>query len=400
MKVYIYPADLHGCGHYRLIWIGQYLAAQGHDVVVSYPGGRRVAPNKNAKPTKEAMRAALRGRAPRAALGVSDPRAELKGQLDEHGNTVGVTAPKDADVMVMQRLTHKGIVQAIPIWRANGIAVVVDVDDDLSTIHPANPAFKALHPKDGKQNFGWQWCLKACELATLVTTSTPALIERYASHGRGVVLPNCVPERYLRIPHADSNVIGWGGTVATHPTDLQMTGSAIGQVLDQTGTSFTVVGPPNGVEPALGLRGRNWRATGGVPLSQWPHVLAQSIGIGIAPLADTMFNAAKSALKILEYSGLGIPVVMSPRADYVRLHKHGVGILANKPKEWRKELLRLVNHEGARRELSERGRSAASDWTIEGNGWRWLEAWAHALALQRGPVHSTTVRTLDRSRSS
>lgn len=352
---------MHGCGYFRLIWVAQALARSGHDVTVVYPSTAKVV----------------------TPLGFREPVNTLKGKVDPAtGNTVNASHPEGVDVMVLQRITHKSLAQAVPLWRAKGIAVVIDIDDDLSSIHPRNPAFAALHPKTGKEKFGWQYAIEACEAATLVTVSTPKLLDRYAAHGRGVVLPNCVPQSYLDIPRVDSTVIGWGGSVPTHPEDLQVTGSAIPRVLDATGTSFTVVGPAVGVEEALRLQGHKWSATGGVPITAWPRMLADNIGIGIAPLADTLFNSQKSALKILEYSALGIPCVMSPRADYARMHAEGIGVIAEKPRQWERALHRYVTDDTFRRQLSEMGRAVAANWTIEGNAHRWMDAWRYAKELQ------------------
>lgn len=357
MKIYVYPADLHGCGYLRMIWPARALQAQGHDVVIVMPEGAV------------------------DAFGRKAPANGLRGQVNAHGQTVAVTAPKDADVIVLQRVTHRALSEAIPIWRSRGIAVVVDVDDDLSAIHPSNPAWRALHPTMGKPGFSWQVAAQACRDATLVTTSTPALAERYAPHGRSVVLYNHIPAKHLAIPHPDSPRIGWGGSVLSHPDDLQEVGASLSR-LTEAGHELCIVGPGDGVEKALRVRS-NWSASGGVDIFQWPHQLANDIGIGIAPLADTRFNAAKSWLKPLEYASLGIPCVMSPRVEYRRLHKAGVGLLAHKPKDWESKLRQLAKDATRRVELSEAGRQLARELTIEGNCWKWLEAWHEAGRLER-----------------
>lgn len=361
MKVYVYPADIHGCGYLRLIWASRVLKAAGHDVNLVMPGGAV------------------------DAFGRPYPASGLKGQVNAEGKTVAVTMPADADVMVLQRVTHQALSEAVPIWRSRGVAVVIDMDDDLSCIHPANPAWGALHPTQGKPGFSWRVAEQACRDATLVTVSTPALASRYASHGRSAVLYNCIPERYLSIPHPDSDVIGWGGSVLSHPDDLQAVGTSMARIVDAEAASLRIVGPGDGVESALGVS-RNWSASGGVNIGQWPNQLASDIGIGIAPLADTRFNAAKSWLKPLEYAALGIPCVMSPRAEYQRLHSLGVGKLAAKPREWERTLRALAGDATQRAELSEAGRAVAAEWTIEQNAWRWAQAWEEAYQIQRGAL--------------
>lgn len=349
MKVYVFPADEHGCGHYRLIWPAQELQRQGYAVEI---------------------------------ISSQDRDRAIQARVD--GNRlVSVTVAQDADVIVFQRVTHRYLVQAISLLRQNGIVVVVDMDDDLTCIHPANPAFHMLHPSSPYADHSWQNTLLACEAATLVTTSTPALLDRYAKHGRGRVLYNMVPKMFLDVPHEDSNVIGWAGSVHSHPSDLQVMGSAPAQLM-QLGAKFKIAGPEAGVHQALGLSTHfTVESTGNVDIDAWP-LAVNTIGVGVAPLADTRFNAAKSWLKLLEYGALGIPAVASPRAEYRRLNKLGVGWLADKPSEWKAKLRTLVVSQDARIELGMRSREAVAKQTIEENAWRWWEAWSNALAERDG----------------
>lgn len=337
-----------GVAFYRLIWVSRVLAERGHHITIVMPGTRS--------------------------------KFEIQGSI-QGGRTVAASAPADADVMVMQRITHHRLAEAIPLFRKRGIAVVIDMDDDLTCIHPSNPAWRALRPT-AKGAFGWDAAQNACRDATLVTVSTDALADRYAPHGRVAVLRNCVPESYLEIPHVDSDIVGWGGSLASHPDDLTTLGPSMARHTD-AGGHFRVVGPPDGVKQFLGVE-KNWSSSGGIPIAQWPTQLATDIGIGIAPLADTRFNMAKSWLKAIEYSALGIPWIASPRVEYARLHAEGAGLLAKRPRDWERLCRELANDPIRRKELSEAGRDVAARFTIERNADLWMEAWARAYDIQCG----------------
>src|SRR4030095_367857 len=137
MKVYVYPADIYGCWLYRLILISQVLKAQGHDITI-------IAPN--------------------------DHNRSLGGDLDttdDHRLINLNKIPEDADLIVMQRVVLRQLAQAVPLLRARGIAVVIDMDDDLTTIHPSNIAFTRLHPKQGATPYySWTNAERACRDAT------------------------------------------------------------------------------------------------------------------------------------------------------------------------------------------------------------------------------------------
>lgn len=346
MRVYVYPADVEGCGQYRLIKAAQALQAQGYDVKIEMPAVRE----------------------------------SIKGFTDNAtGRVVGVQVPADADVIVMQRLTYGPMTEAIPLIRAKGVAVVIDMDDDLSSIDPRHPAYVKYQPGTGGQH-SWENAAAACRAATLVTTSTSALQQVYAPHGRGAVLHNCVPASYLNVPHTDSDLIGWAGSVPAHPGDLEVLGPTIRRLIGE-GFPFKVVGPAYGVTKAFSLDVLP-DATGNVPFDEWPHAVA-TIGVGMVPLADSQFNRAKSWLKGLEMCAVGVPWVASPRVEYQRLHDLGAGVLAKKPQHWLARLRELASNASLRLEMSQGGRAVAAQHTVEGNAWKWWDAWETAYKLQR-----------------
>lgn len=336
-------------GHFRMIWPGGQLAAAGHDVHVVHAEDRQV-------------------------------------RLVMDGDTVRDVLV-DADVVVFQRLTHAYMAQAVGVLRAKGIAVVVDVDDDLTAIHPSNPAWAGMHPAmEGRLGPGgrrimhsWRHLAAACRAATLVTVSTPALLGVYASHGRGHVLPNYLPDHYYGLPRVDSDVIGWPGSYHSHPNDPEVVGGAISRLVDE-GAQFVMRGDTSGAGTAFGLAADP--QGGPVPIEEWPRAVAE-LGIGIAPLADTKFNRSKSWLKPAELSAAGVPWVASPRAEYVRLHKMGAGVLADRPRTWYRELKRLRESPALRAEMSEAGRHVAEQLRLSRNAWRWADAWERAHEIQQ-----------------
>jgi hypothetical protein len=352
MRITVFPADVYGCGYFRLIWAAELLKEQGHDIDIIRPGDRRL-------------------------------------ELTMDGELVRDVV-LDTDVAVFQRITHSWVVQAVPILRRKGVAVVVDMDDDLSCIHPSNPAYAGMHPRNewtrdpGRKEprrHNWKHLSTACREATLVTVSTPGLMGVYARHGRGRVIYNHLPDAYFGVEHADSDVIGWPAALVSHPDDPSALGGALAR-LTADGAAFRVVGDPTATGSAFGLL-EDPPGLRGVNIHGWPAAVA-TIGVGIAPLADTRFNTAKSWLKPLEMSALGVPWVGSPRAEYTRLNALGAGVLAGTPRRWYRELDRLRRSAEMRADVAGRGRAVAERFHIRDNAWRWLEAWQHAYDVQKG----------------
>lgn len=368
MKIKVYPADVTGCGFFRLLWPVEYLRQSGLDPDVQI----EVRPPDN-----------------------RDLKLRMEGE-----RVAQVLDVEPGSVYVFQRLTHSWMAQAVPLLREAGAAVVVDVDDDLGSIHPRNPAYDAMHPRHAgswdsvkreMRRHSWHHLRDACRDATLVTVSTPALLKRYAAHGRGHVLYNHLPEHYYGVPHQDSDVIGWPAALQSHPDDPSAVGGAVARLVADS-AAFRIAGDPTGTGAAFGLR-EDPSGRSGVGLEGWPGLVAE-LGIGIAPLADTRFNACKSWLKPLEMSALGVPWVASPRAEYVRLHQRGAGVLADTPRRWYRELERLRRDPGLRTERADAGRAVAEGLRLRDNAWRWLEAWCRARDLQRGQAVTRTAAAI------
>jgi glycosyltransferase involved in cell wall biosynthesis len=352
MKVYVLPADPYGCGHYRLIWPADVLRRQGHDVVIMPPNEK------------------------------SGFLAKVGTRENGSQSLASVSVPEDADVIVLQRPAHPLQPQMIQMMRQNGIAVVVDMDDDMSSIHPNNIAFEAYRPRSSSP-FSWNHAAESCKAATYVTTSTRQLQKVYAKHGRGEVLDNYVPAAYLGIESPETGCFGWAGTTESHPNDLQVTGGMVQKLIDE-GFPFKVVGGPSSAKEAARLK-QEVDTTGSIPLNIWAQTIAATIDVGLAPLASTAFNTSKSRLKAIEYMAVGVPWVGSPREEYRRLNREsGCGLLADTPKEWYTKLKLLMTDDVLRKEQTETGRAWMLDQTYQAQAWRWSAAWTKALEIERG----------------
>lgn len=350
--VKVYPADLGGCGYYRITWPARALQAQGHEsvdvVMPDEPEERQI-------------------------------QAQWLRRDGGHDELLGV-APMDADVVVLQRPLTDTLAQAVPMLQRQGIKVVVEIDDDFEAISRRNVSWSHvqphLHPRRNKA-----WLAAACAQADLVVCSTLALAERYGSHGRVRVVRNRVPAAYLDIerPTIDAPAsIGWSGSTETHPDDLQVTGGGVARAVRATGATFAVVGTGRGVRQRLGLA-EHPVACGWQPIEHYPIAMAQ-FDVGIVPLELTAFNAAKSSLKMMEMAALGVVPVVSPTPENLRLWGEAVGIVADSPRRWEGILKRLVRDDDYRTELAERSRGVMRRHTIEGNADEWLAAWTAPLS--------------------
>jgi len=354
VKVYVLPADVYGCGHYRLIWPAWVLQQAGHEVTIIPP--------------------------------VKGQGFGARTATDDNGNEVliGVQIPEDADVVVIQRPAHPLQPQMINILRSNGVAVVVDMDDDMSSIHPDNSAFQMYRHRSNTP-YSWKHAALSCRIATLVTVTTPRLLKVYAGHGRGLILDNYVPASYLDTLSLHTNSFGWAGTTKSHPNDPQVTAPAAQKLIDE-GRMFSVVGGDRHVQGAFRMR-QPPMMTGIIPMAEWPTAIGSGLDVGWAPLAATTFNSAKSRLKPLEYMSTGVAWVGSPREAYRKVQRDsGCGLLADTPKQWYEYTKQLLDDDPFREDQIAAGREYMQNQTYENNAWKWWEAWEQASQFERKRV--------------
>jgi hypothetical protein len=283
-----------------------------------------------------------------------------------------------ADVVVLQLPKTLGMLQTLRALQAQGVAVVVEMDDLLSAVPYGHPAHGALVRK-GMGRFA----MECAREADLVTASTPGLLKEYAPHGRGVVVPNAIPRRIAELPPAyerDPEVvtIGWTGNVAGHPYDLQAMESGLQQALDRTrGRSrFMILGQKWDAQQRLRLPEDPVEMTWIPDVDQYMQAMGESFDIGIAPLRIDRFNECKSWLKPLEYAARGVYGVHSPSSEYQRL---ALGRHARAPRDWAKWISVGVENAEQRRELAAANREKVlAGHLTEDTAELWAAAWRAA----------------------
>lgn len=291
----------------------------------------------------------------------------------------------DADLIIVQRPLDNALTSVIKQAKRQGIATIVEIDDDFATVHRDNVAHDAMIG----QSSGHQWVEQATAIADLVTVSTPQL-GKYARHGRFEVLRNCVPGTIFATPVQKSDQvdwprIGWTGTVQTHPHDLQETKGRLGPLLVKNNLPFNVIGDGQYVARNLGLSAdTSIYATGWVDLDLYYQYVVSFIDIGIVPLEMSPFNQAKSALKGLEYAALGIPFVASPTREYELLEINGIGKTAKSPGDWAKHIQRMIDRPAETERIAKESRDRIeAEHTYSVNAPKWIEAWEKAIHYRK-----------------
>ncbi len=290
------------------------------------------------------------------------------------------TGPADAqmlscDVALISRYVGRGGEQLSQQLRRAGLGVVWQVDDaaDLSTVVKRTP--RRLHELRHQVQ-------TMMRLADVVVTTSDPLAEHY---GALTKTPIHVVENYLgpqfervaRRPH-DGLVLGWAAW-SDHMADWHALGlqEPIARLL-QAHRDLRVesLGPID-----LRLPSERYTRRPAVEFDQLAARIAD-FDIGIAPIVDNGFNAARSSIKVKEYAALGIPWLASPIGPYAGLgEKQGGRLVADD--RWYEELDRIVRDRRGRKKLAKHGRAWADTQTIDRNAERWEDVLHDAIERAR-----------------
>lgn len=314
-----------------------------------------------------------------------DTGADVEASQDTRTKLITVHEVKeDIDLLIVQRPLRQNLGALLEQARKQGIATIVELDDDFAAIHPDNLAHREVQPEVRRLE-NKEWLAKAAAGADLLTCTTPAIGKYNDSHE---ILPNYVPESIFNLPVEHSwatPTVGWTGTLQTHPTDLQVTNGQVGKVVSDASAPFFVVGERRGVAEALKLRGNTSISdTGWIPLEIYYATMGANIDLGIVPLERSDFNNAKSCLKGLEFAALGIPFVASATYDYLRLAEAGVGKIAHDHNGFRYALRGWLNNpESAAADGAAYRDIVRDQFTYEKHAADWVKAWERAIDIRK-----------------
>lgn len=278
-----------------------------------------------------------------------------------------------SDVILVFRCHDPASRKLLREARDRGVGIVWDVDDDIRN----GPLSKQARGDLRIRKQIYLTTLKAARLAHVVTTSTEALRTVYESGGieHVEVLENCLfPESKRREPSRHAGlVIGWvaGHDHASDARALQIPSTLARIQREHPNVHVECIG----IDLALADRYTH------TPFVQFHDLPARMAGwdIGLAPIADTAFNASRSNIKVKEYAATGIPWLASSRGSHAGLGPAHGGRLVDDD-GWHEAIDALVRDPHIRLALGQTGRKWARGQTINAVADRYEAVFAKAAA--------------------
>jgi hypothetical protein len=351
LKVAILPADTGACGHCRLIWPAESVAALHPDWDITIYDPRRV-------------------------------RLERGKSVKAHGmDTDGL------DLLVTQRVGTPGVADLCRSLREQGVAIAMDVDDAVWCLDPDNTAYASWNGQRGATH--WEHTDRAAAAADLVTVTTSALADRYSRSTPAVVLPNRIPRMALdaRRPRTTPHppVAAWAGLLATHPHDPDVIGDALKIAVSRGLVQAGVLGDGYRTGKVWGVPVKTYRMTR-LGMDYYRHLAM--FDIGLVPLdlegSSAEFNRAKSSLKALEYAATGSAVIASPSPANIEFARDVPIRLAATPGEWLEHLTELSDPFVRQQQVSAQFSGLAEHgWVLQDRAADWAHAWMYAVIERR-----------------
>ncbi|WP_258072099.1 glycosyltransferase [Xanthomonas arboricola] len=278
------PADIEGCGHYRVI-----------------------------QPLRALREAGI-----------------VEGVLFNGYLEISELARQDPDVVILQRQVGEPRLEAMRRMQALSRAFkVYELDDYLPNL-PLKNAHREHMPKDILKTVR-----RGLGMVDRFVVSTPALAEAFAGlHGDIRVAENRLPPHWWEHLPARSERqqrqggkprIGWAGG-ASHTGDLELIADVVRELADEVEWVFMGMYP-------FALRQHIHQFQPGVQIDHYPAALAAlDLDLALAPVEQNLFNACKSNLRLLEYGACGYPVIASD----VRCYQGNlpVTLVKNRYRDW------------------------------------------------------------------
>jgi hypothetical protein len=224
--------------------------------------------------------------------------------------------------------------------------------------------------------------LRMARLADLTTTPSRVLADKYAAAGVAHValLDNHLEHDLDGFGQArahDGLVVGWMAG-AEHERDLAELEivDVLARLLDRHSQLRVVT-----VGVRLSLRSQRYEFRPKVPFGELLGAIAD-FDIGIAPLADTPFNAARSSVKLKEYASIGATWLASPLGAYRDLGSAQGGQLVGEG-QWYDTLDRIIRGRLRRRRLARAALRWGRAQTIDHFASQWEDQFGRAIERAR-----------------
>lgn len=321
-RVLLQPADIAGCGYYRMLEPASVMARK--EIAEALSGFDLLHPNEQSR--------------------------------------------LQPDAVIFQRQIYENQVKRMRQTRKFLKSFMVFELDDLITNVPVKSLHRNEIPADTVR-----WLREATRLCDRFIVSTESLAQAMRGYNDDIrVVPNRLDSQRWGGLRAMRNQgqkprVGWAGSVS-HSGDLELIVDVVKELADEVDWVFLGM-CPEFLRPYV----RDFHP--GVPFEQYPAKLANlGLDLALAPLELNAFNESKSNLKLLEYGVLGYPVICTDITPY----QCNLPVLRvkNRFRDWVAAIRdSLADRDALGRKGAELRQVVLDQWMLDDHCAEWLAAW-------------------------
>jgi len=248
-----------------------------------------------------------------------------------------------ADIVVCQAIRSLKFLTALRMYKdLYKFILVMESDDD--PFHIDSDHYSARNIGVGTQIE--KNSFDQIRLSDYAIVSTEYLARLFRNYKKDVyVMPNAIDlEKWkipVKAPESGKITLGWSGA-SGHEKDMKIVKDVLVQLLNTYPNLYVkfLHGPEKFINHERFKNELVW-----TQIDEYPSKLASmGFDIAIAPLWDNEFNRAKSNLRYLEYSALGIPTVASNVEPYAKTIEDGKDgfLVLNSEKKWFDKISELI----------------------------------------------------------
>lgn len=364
IKILSMPVDDGGCGHYRI--------RQPAEMINTYTDSEMHIINKE----KDNLLALVQ------ALAVADVIT------CRQGTPIQLVKPQfeNAVEKIGKEMTAK--------W-------VYDIDDNIEDISPYNYHYKdnGVEEYYDKNQKKWLWKdgqagfnlnhnkekLKQhkynMEMADLITVTTPILADYAKTYNENVaVLENLInSKRWWRLRLKKNSVprVGWSGGIS-HYEDWYSIEKPLNDLIKNNKFKLVMAGSnfPGIFKDKKRVEVHDW-----VPFKGHSYrMMCLALDMAIIPLADLPFNHYKSAIKLLEFSSMGIPCLVADVPPYSDMKGEIEAMYYTDEKDFYQKAQKLLDSPAMRANMGKKAmKQVKKNYNAQKRAKEWVQAYASIL---------------------
>lgn len=280
-----------------------------------------------------------------------------------------------ADIVVVQRVVGGGIKHMIHYCHMKGKKVVFEVDDNIWCF-PDSPEYKDTAAK--KVPASTTDIINSCDAVTVSTQAIEDSVKR-ESKTPVFLVPNALDFsqwKRMDIRH-EHFLVGWAGG-HYHVQDLEMIVPGLKEVVTRNKKTTLVF---LGCCPMQLLTDHPDRVfmQEFVSIEVFPKTMSvMKFDIGLAPLYQTEFAKSRSNIRLLQYSALQIPSVVSNFGEYGKMVDNGFPAVSVNNGNWADAIQGLIDNPEKRLEVGQKAHEfATSRYDIRRNVHSWMLAYSN-----------------------